>query len=164
MRYSAFVLFALLALTIGRRLGATRARHARQQQAGDSRPGRPRRVGNEMGRHSRYSHAAQRPRHGARTHAKGRGNRSRDEEGSCGPTTRRKATATKASGSRSTRFQPLENGNVMIAESGAGRIIEIKSQGRVAAGNQTQDQQAPPAPRDTRLARKLSNRKLSRVP
>ncbi len=52
--------------------------------------------------------------------------------------------------------QPLPNGNVMIAESGPSRIIEVDRSGKVVA--EIPFKLAQPDPhRDTRLARKLSN-------
>ena len=53
-------------------------------------------------------------------------------------------------------FQPLANGHIMIAESGAGRIIEIDRQGKIH--HQIKLKVNKPHPhRDTRLARKLAN-------
>jgi len=53
-------------------------------------------------------------------------------------------------------FQPLKNGHVMIAESGAARIIEVDRQGRIQ--HQIRLKVDNPHPhRDTRLARKLDN-------
>jgi hypothetical protein len=52
-------------------------------------------------------------------------------------------------------FQPLEDGRVMIAESGAGRIIEISRAGVVEKEIPLQIDHPDPH-RDTRLARKLS--------
>ncbi|MDE0736981.1 MAG: PQQ-binding-like beta-propeller repeat protein [Pirellulaceae bacterium] len=53
-------------------------------------------------------------------------------------------------------FQPLANGHIMIAESGAGRIIEIDRQGKIH--HQIKLKVNNPHPhRDTRLARKLAN-------
>lgn len=52
-------------------------------------------------------------------------------------------------------FQPLENGNVMIAESGIGRIIEVDRDGKIQ--NQLKLKVNHPHPHtDTRLARKLA--------
>lgn len=53
-------------------------------------------------------------------------------------------------------FQPLDNGHVMIAESGAGRIIEIDRNGRIHHQIKLKINH-PNAHRDTRLARKLAN-------
>lgn len=51
-------------------------------------------------------------------------------------------------------FQPLKGGNVMIAESGAGRIIEVNRDGKIVHSLKlTVDR--PDAHRDTRLVRKL---------
>ncbi len=53
-------------------------------------------------------------------------------------------------------FQPLANGNVMIAESGAGRIIEVNRKGEIQ--QQVKLKIGTPHPhRDTRLARKLAS-------
>jgi outer membrane protein assembly factor BamB len=53
-------------------------------------------------------------------------------------------------------FQPLKNGHVMIAESGAARIIEVDRRGRIQ--HQIRLKVDNPHPhRDTRLARKLEN-------
>lgn len=53
-------------------------------------------------------------------------------------------------------FQPLENGRIMIAESGAGRIIEIDRDGKIH--HQIKLKVNNPHPhRDTRLARKIAN-------
>ncbi|MEE2706622.1 MAG: PQQ-binding-like beta-propeller repeat protein, partial [Planctomycetota bacterium] len=53
-------------------------------------------------------------------------------------------------------FQPLANGNVMIAESGAGRIIEVNRKGEIQ--QQVKLKIGKPHPhRDTRLARKLAS-------
>jgi hypothetical protein len=53
-------------------------------------------------------------------------------------------------------FQPLEDGRVMIAESGAGRMIEIDREGRIV--KQFPFKIHHPHPHtDTRLARKLKN-------
>jgi len=51
-------------------------------------------------------------------------------------------------------FQPLENGNVMIAESGAGRIIEVDRAGKIVHQFQLKLDR-PNAHSDTRLVRKL---------
>ena len=53
-------------------------------------------------------------------------------------------------------FQPLENGNVMIAESGAGRIIEVDREGQIVKRVKLKLDK-PNAHSDTRLARKLKN-------
>ena len=53
-------------------------------------------------------------------------------------------------------FQPLDNGHIMIAESGPGRIIEIDRDGKIHHQIKLQVKQ-PNAHRDTRLARKLDN-------
>jgi outer membrane protein assembly factor BamB len=53
-------------------------------------------------------------------------------------------------------IQPLENGNVMIAESGASRIIEINQDGKLLKSFSLKLDKPDPH-RDTRLARKLSN-------
>ena len=53
-------------------------------------------------------------------------------------------------------FQPLANGHIMIAESGAGRIIEIDRNGKIHHQIQLKIRQPHPH-RDTRLARKLPN-------
>ena len=53
-------------------------------------------------------------------------------------------------------FQPLENGHVMIAESGIGRIIEVDRDGKIH--KQVKLKVNHPHPHtDTRLARKLAN-------
>lgn len=53
-------------------------------------------------------------------------------------------------------FQPLENGHLMIAESGVGRIIEVNRDGKIQ--KQIKLKVNHPHPHtDTRLARKLSN-------
>lgn len=53
-------------------------------------------------------------------------------------------------------FQPLENGNVMIAESGPGRIIEVDRTGKLL--KETKLKLNNPHPHmDTRLARKITN-------
>jgi outer membrane protein assembly factor BamB len=53
-------------------------------------------------------------------------------------------------------FQPLDNGRIMIVESGVGRIIEIDRDGRIV--HELKLQVARPDPhRDTRLVRKLAN-------
>lgn len=53
-------------------------------------------------------------------------------------------------------FQPLNNGRIMIAESGPARIIEIDRDGKLL--HEVKLQVAHPHPhRDTRLVRKLSN-------
>ena len=53
-------------------------------------------------------------------------------------------------------FQPLENGNVMIAESGVGRIIEVNREGKIVKETKLVVDQSHPH-RDTRLARQLKN-------
>lgn len=53
-------------------------------------------------------------------------------------------------------FQPLEDGRVMIAESGAGRIIEIDREGELRK-ELALKRDRPDPHRDTRLARKLAN-------
>jgi len=53
-------------------------------------------------------------------------------------------------------FQPLEGGNVMIAESGAGRIIEVNREGKLLKEIKLKVSR-PSAHRDTRLARKIKN-------
>ncbi len=53
-------------------------------------------------------------------------------------------------------FQPLENGNMMLAESGAGRIIEIDRSGTLLKEFKLKLNQ-PHVHMDTRLARKLAN-------
>ncbi len=68
---------------------------------------------------------------------------------------------TKENGNQGKRieahaFQPLANGHIMIAESGAGRIIEIDRQGKIHHQIKLKVKQPHPH-RDTRLARKLSN-------
>jgi outer membrane protein assembly factor BamB len=53
-------------------------------------------------------------------------------------------------------FQPLDNGRIMIAESGVSRIIEIDRDGKLV--HEIKLQVAKPEPhRDTRLVRKLAN-------
>ena len=68
---------------------------------------------------------------------------------------------TKENGNQGKRieahaFQPLANGHIMIAESGAGRIIEIDRQGKIHHQIKLKIKQPHPH-RDTRLARKLPN-------
>ena len=68
---------------------------------------------------------------------------------------------TKENGNQGKRieahaFQPLANGHIMIAESGAGRIIEIDRQGKIHHQIKLKVKQPHPH-RDTRLARKLPN-------
>ena len=68
---------------------------------------------------------------------------------------------TKQNGNQGKRieahaFQPLANGRIMIAESGAGRIIEIDRQGKIHHQIKLKVKQPHPH-RDTRLARKLPN-------
>jgi outer membrane protein assembly factor BamB len=53
-------------------------------------------------------------------------------------------------------FQPLKNGNIMIAESGPARIIEINRQGEIQHELKLKVDR-PNAHTDTRLARKLAN-------
>ncbi|MFP6751158.1 MAG: PQQ-binding-like beta-propeller repeat protein, partial [Pirellulaceae bacterium] len=53
-------------------------------------------------------------------------------------------------------FQPLENGLVMIAESGVGRIIEVDRDGKIHKEIKLQVKQPHPH-RDTRLVRKLKS-------
>jgi len=53
-------------------------------------------------------------------------------------------------------FQPLENGKVFIAESGAGRFIEINREGRILKEFKMKLDQPHPH-KDTRRARKLKN-------
>ena len=69
--------------------------------------------------------------------------------------------ATRENGNQGKRievhaFQPLSNGHIMIAESGAARIIEIDRQGKIH--HQIKLKVNKPHPhRDTRLARKIPN-------
>ena len=53
-------------------------------------------------------------------------------------------------------FQPLSNGNIMVAESGRGRIIEIDRDGKLQHEVQLKIDHPHPH-RDTRLARKIGN-------
>jgi len=53
-------------------------------------------------------------------------------------------------------FQPLANGHVMIAESGAGRIIEVDREGKIHHEIKLKIDKPHPH-RDTRLARKVGN-------
>ena len=53
-------------------------------------------------------------------------------------------------------FQPLEDGDVMIAESGAGRIIEVDRTGKLTKVTKLKLNNPHPHT-DTRLARKISN-------
>lgn len=53
-------------------------------------------------------------------------------------------------------FQPLVNGNVMIAESGVGRIIEVDRDGKLVKAFKLKINHSHPHT-DTRLARKLAN-------
>ncbi|MFP6581229.1 MAG: PQQ-binding-like beta-propeller repeat protein [Candidatus Hydrogenedentota bacterium] len=53
-------------------------------------------------------------------------------------------------------IQPLKNGDVMIAESGLGRIIEINRDGKLLK-EVKMELDNPDAHRDTRLARKIAN-------
>ncbi len=53
-------------------------------------------------------------------------------------------------------FQPLANGNFMLAESGSGRFIEITPQGSIVKET-SMKLNRPNAHRDTRLARQLPN-------
>jgi outer membrane protein assembly factor BamB len=53
-------------------------------------------------------------------------------------------------------FQPLKDGNLMIAESGIGRIIEVDKEGKLLKEVPLK-RDHPDAHRDTRLARKLDN-------
>lgn len=53
-------------------------------------------------------------------------------------------------------FQPLKNGNVMIAESGVGRIIEVDHEGTIQRALKLDVNRSHPHT-DTRLARKLPN-------
>ncbi|MCH2601266.1 MAG: PQQ-like beta-propeller repeat protein [Pirellulales bacterium] len=53
-------------------------------------------------------------------------------------------------------FQPLPNGNVMIAESGVGRIIEVNRDGKIVKETKLVVDNPHPH-RDTRLARQLEN-------
>jgi PQQ-like domain len=53
-------------------------------------------------------------------------------------------------------FQPLEDGKIMIAESGIGRIIEIDRDGKIEREIKLKVKQPSPH-RDTRLVRKLAN-------
>ena len=69
--------------------------------------------------------------------------------------------STKQNGNQGKRvevhaFQPLKNGHVMIAESGAGRIIEVDRQGKIHKEIRLKVNKPHPH-RDTRLARKLDN-------
>ena len=69
--------------------------------------------------------------------------------------------SAKSSNNRDKRievhsFQPLSNGRIMIAESGARRIIEVDRQGKIH--KQVKLQVKKPHPhRDTRLVRKIAN-------
>ncbi|MBT3891189.1 MAG: PQQ-binding-like beta-propeller repeat protein [Planctomycetaceae bacterium] len=53
-------------------------------------------------------------------------------------------------------FQPLGNGNVMIAESGVGRIIEVNRDGKIVKETKLVVDSSHPH-RDTRLVRKIKN-------
>lgn len=69
--------------------------------------------------------------------------------------------STKSNGNEGKRlevhaFQPLPGGNLMIAESGVGRIIEIDRSGKLLKEIKLKLDR-PDAHRDTRLARKLDN-------
>lgn len=69
--------------------------------------------------------------------------------------------ASKENGNEGKRievhaFQPLPNGNVMIAESGAGRMIEINRDGEIQKEFKLKIDNPHPHT-DTRLARKLDN-------
>jgi lysophospholipase L1-like esterase len=69
--------------------------------------------------------------------------------------------STKQNGNQGKRievhaFQPLPNGNVMIAESGAGRIIEVDRDGKLVKEIKLKIDKPHPH-RDTRLVRKLAN-------
>ena len=60
-------------------------------------------------------------------------------------------------------FQPLENGNVMIAESGAGRIIEVNREGAIVKQIKLKLDK-PNAHSDTRLARPIRRALPLRAP
>jgi len=69
--------------------------------------------------------------------------------------------STKSNGNEGKRlevhaFQPLAGGNMMIAESGIGRIIEVDKSGKLLKEVKLKVDH-PDAHRDTRLARKLDN-------
>jgi outer membrane protein assembly factor BamB len=69
--------------------------------------------------------------------------------------------STKSNGNEGKRlevhaFQPLKGGNLMIAESGVGRIIEVAREGKLLKEVPLK-RDHPDAHRDTRLARKLDN-------
>jgi len=69
--------------------------------------------------------------------------------------------STKSNGNEGKRlevhaFQLLKGGNLMIAESGVGRIIEVDREGKLLK-EVTLKRDHPDAHRDTRLARKLDN-------
>jgi outer membrane protein assembly factor BamB len=69
--------------------------------------------------------------------------------------------STKSNGNEGKRlevhaFQPLKGGNMMIAESGIGRIIEVDHDGKLLKEIPLK-RDHPDAHRDTRLARKLDN-------
>jgi hypothetical protein len=69
--------------------------------------------------------------------------------------------STKSNGNEGKRlevhaFQPLKGGNLMIAESGVGRIIEVDHAGKLLKEIPLK-RDHPDAHRDTRLARKLDN-------
>ncbi|MCW1923959.1 PQQ-like beta-propeller repeat protein [Luteolibacter arcticus] len=69
--------------------------------------------------------------------------------------------STKSNGNDGKRlevhaFQPLKDGNLMIAESGVGRIIEVDKDGKLLKEIPLK-RDHPDAHRDTRLARKLEN-------
>lgn len=69
--------------------------------------------------------------------------------------------STKSNGNEGKRlevhaFQPLKNGNLMIAESGVGRIIEVDREGKLLKEIALKRDHPDPH-RDTRLARKLDN-------
>jgi len=69
--------------------------------------------------------------------------------------------STKSNGNEGKRlevhaFQPLKGGNLMIAESGIGRIIEVDKEGKLLKEIPLK-RDHPDAHRDTRLARKLDN-------
>ena len=69
--------------------------------------------------------------------------------------------STKANGNAGKRvevhaFQPLKNGNVMIAESGPARIIEVDRKGHIQHSIQLKVDN-PNAHTDTRLARRLAS-------
>jgi outer membrane protein assembly factor BamB len=69
--------------------------------------------------------------------------------------------AASANGNKGNRievhsFQPLDNGRIMIAESGRSRIIEIDRDGKIHSEMKLQVERSN-AHRDTRLVRKIAN-------